>query len=171
MLASRITRLALCTMAMLAAAASMAGPQIAQAHSAKPPVDHRPVGEEPGESKEAGIPPNPCRLMPAKKAARILGVRAVHEIEAPLGPTCILQLKGRKTPPTIVVEATGLAKKQLKRMKRVSRKKIGVHATYCGKLGSPVLYVRVGRGSTLSISAPCAEARALAKVAIPRAEI
>lgn len=108
--------------------------------------------------------PNPCRLVSQSQAQSILG-GSVAESEAPLGPTCIMKVAQRKQVVTMAVETLSV-KNQVRQMHQLEQETIGGHAAYCGRLGQPQLYLSLSGGKALSVSAPCAVARALAATAL-----
>ncbi len=110
--------------------------------------------------------PNPCELVTPSQARAILGTPNVTETEAPLGPTCILIVKGRSRPITIAVEAVALAKlsRQMRQRHPVT---VDGRAGDCGVLGQPMLDVSIAATKILNVTAPCTEAEALAAKAVP----
>ena len=158
-----------------AAAASGAGKGSSQAKTgAKTQLRAVDVVSKPSSHKARGGPdepempaitaPNPCRLVSRTEASTILGATVV-QTEAPLGPTCIMKVGQQKQVVTLAVEAVSV-KTQLKNMHEVETATVGGHQTYCGKLGSPQLYLRLSGGKAIAVSAPCAAARALAATAL-----
>lgn len=111
---------------------------------------------------------NPCTLVTASEASVLLHATVQRETEAPLGPTCILQVKGERQSISFALEEVNVAS-QIRKMKRKpSHVTIDGHAAYCGRLGAPLLYVKLTGGRALAVTAPCAAARALAARALPR---
>jgi hypothetical protein len=109
---------------------------------------------------------DPCKYVPAHNAAAIFHVK-VKETEAPLGPTCIFTVKGKKQTDTLAVEVLNVTQ-TVRKMKHVSKFKLAGHSGYCGDLGTPQLLVKLRHSKVLSVHAPCSTARALAGVAISR---
>ncbi len=132
------------------------------------------VISKPGPHKARGGPdepqqpvikaPNPCRLVSAHEASSILGA-SVQQTEAPLGPTCIMRVDSQKQVVTLAVEAVSV-KTQVKNMREVHTATVGGHQTYCGKLGSSQLYLSLGGGKAIAVTAPCPVAQALAATAL-----
>jgi hypothetical protein len=111
---------------------------------------------------------NPCTLVTASEAGTLLGAKVQRETEEPLGPTCVLRVKGQKQSITFALEKVNVAA-QIRKMKpKPSQSAINGHAAYCGKLGAPLLYLELSPGKALEVTAPCAAARALAARALPR---
>jgi hypothetical protein len=98
----------------------------------------------------------------------LLHAEVQRETEAPLGPSCILQIKGEKQSITFALEKVRVASQIRKMKQKPSRLTIDGHAAYCGRLGAPLLYVKLSRRRALQVTAPCAAARALAARALPR---
>ena len=128
------------------------------------PSSHKARGGPDEPQVPAITAPNPCRLVSRTEASTILGATVV-QTEAPLGPTCIMKVGQQKQVVTLAVEAVSV-KTQLKNMHEVETATVGGHQTYCGKLGSPQLYLRLSGGKAIAVSAPCAAARALAATAL-----
>ena len=111
---------------------------------------------------------NPCKLVPVGSASTILHAH-VTEIDAPLGPTCIFKLRGRKQTYTLAIEAISVSA-TVRKMKHVSKFKLTGHSAYCGRLGTDVLLVALPHRQALDVHAPCRAARGLASVALPHIE-
>jgi len=105
--------------------------------------------------------------VPADQAASILKVATVHEVEAPLGPTCILEAQGQRLSPTIAVEVVDI-NRDVHRMTHPSRTMLGHRSAYCGKLGASILLVPLNRYEALNVTAPCPVATELARAALRR---
>jgi hypothetical protein len=110
--------------------------------------------------------PNPCLLVSHTEATSILGGPVV-QTEAPLGPTCIMKVGAHKQVVTLSVGAVSV-KTQVRNMRQLQTATVGGHQTYCGKLGQPQLYLNLGGGKAIAVSAPCTVARALAASALSR---
>lgn len=116
----------------------------------------------------AAPPQNPCTLVRASEAGVLLHAQVQRETEAPLGPTCILQVKGERQFITFALTDVNVGA-QIRKMKpKPAQLTIDGHAAYCGRLGAPLLYVKLSGGRALEVTAPCAAARALATKALPR---
>lgn len=75
-------------------------------------------------------------------------------------------MRGRHQPVTIAVETVKIT--QLAREMRQSHPvTVAGHSGYCGTLGEPMLDLSLGGGKVLDVTAPCAEAEALAAKALP----
>ena len=133
-------------------------------------VQHSPPSRDSLEGQD-GEPrgQNPCDLVTRGEANAIFGGAIVSKTEAPLGPTCILKLQGKRPMVTLTVERLSIAKlgSQFKGAERLA---IADHQGLCGKLGRPMLFVSIGGGQVLNVTAPCAAAKALAAKAIGRIE-
>jgi hypothetical protein len=106
----------------------------------------------------------PCKYVPVAKAATILHGK-VKETNAPLGPTCIFRIKGKKQTDTLAIEVISVTT-TVHKMKHVSKFKLSGHQGYCGTLGTAEVLVQLPRHQVLDVHAPCAVAKALATVAI-----
>jgi hypothetical protein len=109
---------------------------------------------------------NPCIFLTAAQARAIIGSPIVSEVEAPLGPTCIVTIRGRREPITIAVEAVKI-KQLAKEMRQPRPVTVAGHAAYCGTLGQPTLDVSLAGGKVLNITAPCVVAEQIAARALP----
>jgi hypothetical protein len=110
---------------------------------------------------------NPCRLVSVAQAQSITG-GVVSSTEAPLGPTCIYKAVGTgKSDITLAVESLRLAD-ATQQMHQRQALNIRGHLGYCGTLGRPMLFVSVGSGKVLNITAPCSIASRLADLALGR---
>jgi hypothetical protein len=111
-------------------------------------------------------PANPCGFISRSQAASALGGPIVAETEAPLGPTCILRVRGRQPDVTIALEQSTLAA-ITSSMKGSHRTTVQGHVAVCGTLGRPMLFLSVSGGRVLNVTAPCDIAKALAAAALP----
>ena len=111
--------------------------------------------------------PNPCILVTRTEAQAAVGSPITKITEAPLGPTCILQVQGQKQTITVAVESS-VAASQVHEMRKVQHLAISGHTAYCGVLGRPMLNVPLSNGKLLNVTAPCSIAQALAAKALPR---
>jgi hypothetical protein len=111
---------------------------------------------------------NPCTLVTASEAGVILHAEVQSETEAPLGPTCILQVKGESQFITFALEDVNVDGQTRKMKHELSPFKIDGDAAYCGSVGGSLLYVKLGGTRALEVTAPCAAAEALAATAVPR---
>lgn len=110
---------------------------------------------------------DPCSWVSAAEAAAILHAPTVREIEGSLGPTCLLELKNRKSV-TLTVESVHLQRELAQMKHKPARLSVAGHTAYCGVLGTPLLFVELGKAQVLQVSAPCSVAKALAATALPR---
>lgn len=133
---------------------------------AKPARDTGVESEE--EQNASPRPLNPCHLVDAQQAGRILRSSHVEVQTAPQGPTCIYTPSGRPTAAvTVVIEPTTAA--ELARHGRlVGRLTLASRRAYCVKYGAAVLYAQLPDGSAMAVSAPCAIAAQFAALALPR---
>jgi hypothetical protein len=117
----------------------------------------------------AGVRPiNPCRLVTAPEARSITAGQITGITEAPLGPTCIYHSTKAKSPSiTMTVEVMKLAQVTQK-LSGKAQFTIKSHPAYCGKLGTPMLFVPLANGQVLNVVAPCSVAREFASVALGR---
>ena len=107
---------------------------------------------------------NPCEFVPTRNATAIFHAK-VKETEAPLGPTCIFTVKGKKASDTLAVEVMNITQ-TVRKMKHVSKFKLTGHEGYCGDLGTAQLFVKLRDHEVLVVHAPCKMGKALAGVAI-----
>ncbi len=119
-------------------------------------------------NRSSTAPQNPCTLVTRSEVEAVLHVRVSREIEAPLGPTCVFQVKGDKQSITIAVEVVDVSRELAQMKSKPTELNIQRHAAYCGVLGNSVLLVELRGGRALEVSAPCAVAEALAAKALPR---
>jgi hypothetical protein len=110
---------------------------------------------------------NPCTFVTRAQAGTILHVQVLREIEAPQGPTCVLELQGKRQSVTFAVEPIRVSRDIAHMKKQPARLNVGGHTAYCGTLGGPLLFVELGTGRVLEVAAPCAPAQALAAAALP----
>jgi hypothetical protein len=122
--------------------------------------------DDPGN---AGVQPiNPCKLVTAPEARSITAGGITGITEAPLGPTCIYHTTKAKSPSiTMTVEVMKLAQVTQK-LAGKAQFSIKSHPAYCGKLGTPMLFVPLANGQVLNVVAPCSVAREFASVALGR---
>jgi hypothetical protein len=103
---------------------------------------------------------NPCTLVTGAQAQAIVGASVLSKKEAPLGPTCIFEFKGRPVI-TIAIESLPFAK-TVGEMHKRTRVVIGGFHADCGTQGTQMLFVSLGRARVLNVSAPCPLAKAFA---------
>jgi hypothetical protein len=110
---------------------------------------------------------NPCALVTKAQAQTILGTRLLDPVVAPQGPTCIFRDRSGQSFATISLQPVGIdrLRRQTHRLKAVA---VADRTAYCGVNGTPVLYVPVSGGRTLSVTAQCAIAVRFARRAVPR---
>jgi hypothetical protein len=111
---------------------------------------------------------NPCTFVTRSEAEAILHAQLLRQIEAPQGPTCILEVKGQKQSITLAVQAINLPRYIAQMKTKPTQLVIGGNTAYCGRLGTSLLLVELGGGRVLQVVAPCAAAEALAAKALPR---
>ena len=100
----------------------------------------------------------------ASAAQAIIGAPIVSLTEAPLGPTCVLKVKGERQI-TIAVETQKIGA-QVRYMHKRRQLVLGGHRAYCGILGRSMLDVKLSGGRILNVTAPCSVAEALAARAL-----
>lgn len=113
---------------------------------------------------------SPCNLVSRAQAQAVIGKPIAEPIEAPQGPTCIYSPQGANSFITVAVQPMqiGRIKKQLRNRRQVD---VSRRTGWCGTHGQNVLYVPLGRGRVLSITAPCDVAEKLATAALPRLKL
>jgi hypothetical protein len=122
-----------------------------------------------GERKQKALAPSasrPCSLVTKTQASAIIGRPIVEPLEAPQGPTCIYRTAAGTPYITLAVQKVDVAslKKQLRNARTVS---ISGSSAYCGTYGRQMLYLPLGAGRVLSVSAPCSTAARFAAKAAP----
>ena len=110
--------------------------------------------------------PNPCVLVSGAQAQAFTG-KAVTVKEAPLGPTCIYQESGAKTPVTIAVGRMRFSAIK-PHLKKLSQLTIGGRTAYCGVYGAAITYVPLSGNRVLNVAAPCAIGTRFAAAALPK---
>ena len=112
-------------------------------------------------------PPNPCKLVSISEAQTITGGEIAGRVEAPLGPTCIYSRARSKVPITLAIEAQSFSQvaHHLSKRKAVT---VGGHLSYCGRLGTEMLFVPLSGGRVLNVTAPCSIAERFATLAVGR---
>lgn len=110
---------------------------------------------------------NPCTLVNLHEAKSITGGAVVSTLEAPLGPTCVYQLKHRRSSITLTVETSSYSF-LTRSIKKGQRLHISGREALCGQLGSPTLYAQLPGGRVLHVTAPCPIAQQFAAQALRR---
>jgi hypothetical protein len=108
---------------------------------------------------------NPCVVTQAQASA-FTGKNVAAPKVAPLGPTCLYAVPGRKTEITLAVQMAAFSKLR-PHIQNLSKFRIDGRTAYCGVYGTPITYVPLGQGRLLSISAPCGVGRKFAAAALP----
>lgn len=109
---------------------------------------------------------NPCTLVTVSEAQRI--VRGItSSTEAPLGPTCIYSGSRAPDEVTVAIETMNLAH-TVRSVRSAQAVTLGSHRGYCAQLGRGMLFVPLGDGQLLNVTAPCGAARQLAELALRR---
>jgi hypothetical protein len=107
-------------------------------------------------------------LLTTTEADAALRATVLRKHEAPLGPTCILQLKGHKSVVTLSVQLVHLSRVLAQIRHRSPKLQVARHPAFCGTLGGAILVVELGGNRVFEATAPCAAAVALAAKAVPR---
>ena len=112
-------------------------------------------------------PLNPCKLVSLSEAQTITGGATTKLTEAPLGPTCIYSGRGTSAAVTLTVEAARFSQVA---SHMTARKHVVVrgHSSVCGRLGTQMLFVPLGRYQLLHVTAPCGIAQRFAALAVSR---
>lgn len=124
----------------------------------------------PNQADNDGVPianTNPCKLVSVHEANAMTGGAIAGSRLAPLGPTCVFSLDHRKANITLNLEASSFAE-VTNQMTRREHLTIGGHKAYCGRLGAQMLYVQLGGGRVLHVTAPCPIAQRFAQTALNR---
>jgi hypothetical protein len=142
-------------------------PEAAQEGAAAEPGFEQLVEDQSADPRERF---SPCNLVSRAQAQAVIGKPIDEPIEAPQGPTCIYSAEGAKSFVTVAVQPMPieLIKKQLRDRRQVD---VSQRTAYCGTHGQEVLYLPLGRGRVLSITAPCKVAEKLATAALPRLKL
>jgi hypothetical protein len=114
---------------------------------------------------------NPCTFVTGPEAEAALHAQLARVLEAPLGPTCVFELKGHKPSITLAIQAIDVRRHLAQMKNKPTQLSVAGRTAYCGTLGSSLLYVPLGGGKTLQVVAPCAAAQALAAKALPRIKV
>lgn len=128
--------------------------------------DDNPGNADSGSSPAAGQN-DPCKLVPKATAQAILAKPILAPQEAPLGPTCIYQPLGERTFVALSVETIDFAQVKPHIRSRVHVEVDG-RTGYCGTYGQPTIFVPLGRGKVLTVTAPCSVATRFAAEALRR---
>lgn len=120
-------------------------------------------------SSTGASPLNPCTLVSVSEARVITGGAIAGQTEAPLGPTCIYRGTHTQRDITLAVESMKIAQVTRQLEKRTSVT-VGGRVSYCGRLGSPMLFVPLPGGHLLNVTAPCGIAERFAQLAVSRIE-
>jgi hypothetical protein len=99
------------------------------------------------------------------EAQTVIGAPVSAQVEAPLGPTCIYQLRSSKPSVTMAVEMMGF-RQAVQHMAHKQSISVAGHRAYCGTLGRPMLFVELNNGQVLNVTAPCGAAARLAHIAV-----
>ena len=160
---SRMTATRVAALLTIAILTTCSGAAIASARLTRHAVGTAAKGSGEPTSK-ATASTNPCKFVPVRNATAIFGAK-VRETEAPLGPTCIFTVKGKKATDTLAVEVMNITQ-TVRKMKHVSKFKLTGHLGYCGDLGTAQLFVKLRNHEVLVVHAPCTTGKALAVVAL-----
>jgi hypothetical protein len=112
-------------------------------------------------------PLNPCSLVSLSEAQAITAGAVTKLIEAPLGPTCIYSAQGKSAGVTLAVETESFAQ-ATRHMTASKRVVVSGHRSVCGRLGTHMLFVPLGRYQLLNVTAPCGIALRFAALAVGR---
>jgi hypothetical protein len=128
--------------------------------------------QTPGSSNDdntatSAKPLNPCKLVSLAEAQTITRGAITKLIEAPLGPTCIYSGRDSSAGVTLAIETESLSQVT---SRMTSRKHVVVSGrrSVCGRLGTQMLFVPVGRYQLMNVTAPCGIARGFAAIAVSR---
>jgi hypothetical protein len=100
------------------------------------------------------------------QARGILGRPVQQPVEAPQGPTCIYRPQSGKRLIALAVQQLDFDK--VKPLLRKSRAiTVADHTGFCGTYGQAMLFVPLSHLRVLTVSAPCAVAKAFATQALP----
>jgi hypothetical protein len=118
-------------------------------------------------SSTGAKPLNPCKLVSLSEAQAISAGAISKMVEAPLGPTCVYSASGRAAAVTIAVQSESFSQvtRPMTARKRVV---ISGHRSLCGRLGTQMLLVPLGRYQLLNVTAPCGIAQRFAALAVSR---
>jgi len=119
------------------------------------------------ESATGAKPLNPCKLVSLSEAQTITGGAITKLIEAPLGPTCIYSGRGSSAGVTLAVETESF-RQATRHMTARKHVVVGGHRSLCGRLGTQMLFVPLGRYQLLNVTATCGIAKGFAAVAVSR---
>jgi hypothetical protein len=125
-----------------------------------------------GKDNEAGasggsLTINPCTLVSISQVQALTRRPVAKSVEAPQGPTCVYEARGRGHEVTLEITALSF-RAASKRLSSVIGLTIAGHQAYCGVFGTPIAYVSLTQGRVMTIGAPCPVAAAMAKAALAR---
>jgi hypothetical protein len=143
-----------------AAKARLATAQVVQARQT-------PISSKDDLSSSGAKPLNPCKLVNLSEAQTITDGAITKAIEAPLGPTCIYSGKNQASGITLAVETESFSQ-VTRHMSASKHLVVGGHQSVCGRLGTQMLLVPLGRYQLLNVTAPCGIARRFAATAVSR---
>ena len=89
-------------------------------------------------------------------------------MEAPQGPTCIYRDRSGKAFVTLAVQQGEFSSRAARRRPPASGHGGRPVPAYCGVHGAPMLYVPLGQGRMLSVTAQCELAKSFARSAVQR---
>lgn len=144
--------------------------QRSQPKASKPGRTRAASGERSLPLNGTADPTRPCTLVPKAQAQALMGGPILEPVEARQGPTCLYRSSSGKRFVSLAIQRTDLAelRKQMRADRRVS---VAGKSAWCGGLGQPVLYVRLARGSVLTVNAPCELAARFAARAVVRLKV
>ncbi len=125
--------------------------------------DDNPGRADSGNGSATG--PDPCKLVTRAQAQAILGAPIAAPTEAPLGPTCIYESRGRGQQITLDIEVLDFVKIRSK-IHDTIRAVVANRVAYCGRYGRPTTFVPLAHGQVLNIAAPCAIGMRFAETAV-----
>jgi hypothetical protein len=139
--------------------------QVSNAHRAQKARSTPALVDHDGSAATATV--DPCKLVTLHEAQSITNGAITGSLEAPLGPTCVYRASRAKSDVTVAVET--LRPAQVARS-MTGRQTVTIdgHKAYCGRLGSPMLYVVLPGARMLHITAPCPVAQRFAATALSR---
>lgn len=118
------------------------------------------------KSVSAAKPLNPCSLVRLSEARSITAGAVTGLSEAPLGPTCIYR-RGGATGITLSIETQSF-REVTRHMTGRQPVVVHGHRSFCGRLGTQMLFVPLASNQLLNVTAPCGVAQRFATLALSR---
>jgi hypothetical protein len=157
----------LAPLACIAALCGGAAGATALAQAAQP-ASKSPTNTSDQRSGTGGSQLDPCTVLTLSEVQTMIGGTITSPVEAPQGPTCIYKSTGAKAWITLSVERRTDYAKVAGWMKHGQKLTVGTHSGDCGQLGNDNLFLPLGNGRVVHVTAPCAIAKEIAATVVSR---